>query len=142
MTGPVLAAVIVSAVALFLIYSNQGGAVNIAQYAKQAGFEGNDLVTAVAIALAESSGNIRAYNPEAAAGTPEGQGSYGLWQIYLYAHPEFSGDDLYDPQINANDAYEVYSKAGNSFSPWSTFKNGKYQTQLVTALSQVQGISA
>jgi len=137
-----IAAFIIIGVAVFLIYSNQGTSMNIASYAQQAGFDGSDLITAVAIALAESGGNARAYNPETAAGAPEGQGSYGLWQIYLYAHPEFSGDDLYDPQVNANDAYEVYSKAGNSFSPWSTFKSGAYQAQLVTAQAQVQGISA
>ena len=110
---------------------------NIAQYAEQAGFAGEDLLIAVAIALAESSGNARAYNPETAAGAPEGKGSYGLWQIYLHAHPEFAGQDLYDPQTNANAAFSVYTAAGNSFSPWSTFKNGAYQAKLDTAQNQI-----
>ena len=55
---------------------------SIAEYAYRAGFRGDDLVTAVAVAYAESGGDPSNYNPEIAAGTPEGQGSYGLWQIY------------------------------------------------------------
>lgn len=127
--------------AAFLIYSNSssGGIadMNIAQYAMLAGFSGNDLVTAVAIALAESGGNPNAYNPETAAGTPVNQGSYGLWQIYLKAHPEYAGSNLYDPQMNADAAYQVYVNAGNSFSPWSTFKSGAYQAYLAMAQAQI-----
>ena len=97
----------------------------LAALASGAGFSGADLVTAVAIALAESGGNPQAYNPERAAGAAQGAGSFGLWQIYLQAHPEFSGVNLFDPQTNANEAYAVYSQAGG-FSPWSTFKSGAY----------------
>jgi hypothetical protein len=106
----------------------------IAYYAQTAGFDGDDLSIAVAIALAESSGNTNVYNPETAAGTPPGQGSYGLWQIYLHAHPEYSADNLYDPQTNANDAYELYSNAGG-FSPWGTFHSGAYRNYLVPGAS-------
>jgi Lysozyme like domain len=102
--------------------------------AANAGFSGADLATAVAIALAESnpSGNENSYNPEtnAPGGTPKGQGSYGLWQIYLKMHPEFAGENLYDPQTNANAAYQIYSAAGG-FRPWSTYgPNGKYLAYL------------
>jgi Lysozyme like domain len=131
-------------IAVFLIYINGASmdASQIAPYAIQAGFSGNDLAVAIAVALAESGGNPRAYNPETAAGAPDGKGSYGLWQIYLNAHPEFTGDDLYDPQTNANDAYEVYVKAGNSFGPWSTFnpRDGstpKYLSHLAVAQSAI-----
>lgn len=98
--------------------------------ASQAGFSGADLATAVAVALAESSGNPDAYNPERAAGAAEGHGSFGLWQIYLTAHPEFAGQNLFDPQTNAAAAYAVYAAAGDSFRPWSTFISGAYQVQL------------
>jgi hypothetical protein len=108
--------------------------------AAQAGFSGADLATAVAVALAESSGNPEAYNPERAAGAPEGQGSFGLWQIYLHAHPEFSGQNLFDPQTNAAAAYAVYAAAGNSFHPWSTFVSGAYLAQL-EAVNQVLAAS-
>ena len=91
-----------------------------------AGFTGDDLTTAVAIALAESDGNPQAYNPEVAAHSPVGMGSFGLWQIYLKAHPEFQGQNLFDPPTNAAAAFSVYSAAGNSFRPWSTFGNNAY----------------
>src|SRR5882724_2163480 len=108
---------------------------DIQVYAANAGFSGQDLATAVAIALAESfpSGNPNSYNPEtkAAGGTPPGQGSYGLWQIYLKKHPEFAGANLYDPQINANAAFSIYSRRGG-FSDWSTYTSGAYQSYLST----------
>ena len=109
----------------------------IAVYARNAGFQGADLLTAVAVALAESSGDPNAYNPETAAGAPEGEGSYGLWQIYLHAHPEFQGQNLFDPQTNANAAYAVYRAAGNSFRPWSTYLNGAYTAHLTEAGTMV-----
>lgn len=114
---------------------------SIATYAQNAGFSGVDLVTAVAIAFAESGGDPNAYNPETAAGAPQGQGSYGLWQIYLAAHPEFQGQNLYDPQTNANAAYSIYSAAGSSFSPWSTFGSGAYTNFVSQANNQVSQLN-
>lgn len=108
-------------------------AAQILPLAAAAGFTGADLATAVAIALAESSGNPQAYNPEPAAGTPTGMGSYGLWQIYLAAHPEFTGLNLYDPQTNAQAAFDVYSHHG--FSQWTTYRNGRYQQYLAAVLA-------
>jgi hypothetical protein len=102
----------------------------ISYYAQNAGFTGQNLATAIAIALAESSGNANIYNPETGAGTPQGEGSYGLWQIYLNAHPEYSGANLYDPQTNANAAFAIFSAAGG-FSPWATYNSGRYQAYLV-----------
>ena len=107
--------------------------------AQNAGF--TDVSTAAAVALAESGGDPQAYNrePQDAPGghtnkygrvsADDGLGSYGLWQIYLAAHPEFSGQDLTDPQINANAALKVYYDSGG-FSAWSTYKSGKYQEYL------------
>lgn len=110
--------------------------------AQAVGFSGPDLLTAVAIALAESGGNPQAYNPESAAGAPQGQGSFGLWQIYLKAHPQFSGANLFDPGTNAAAAYSIYSSAGG-FSPWSTFTSGAYQGNLAAvnaAMPQTQPV--
>jgi hypothetical protein len=95
----------------------------IQAYAAAAGFSGSDLVTATAVALAESSGDPSVINPE---------GSYGLWQIYLPMHPEFAGMNLLDPQANANAAFSVYSKAHASFQPWTTFGSGAYQKYLAS----------
>lgn len=98
--------------------------------AADAGFSGPDLATAAAVALAESSppGNsLGPYNPEQKAGAAPGQGSYGLWQIYLTAHPEYDSNQLTnDPAYNARAAFGVYSAAGASFRPWTTYNSGKY----------------
>ena len=108
-------------------------------FAKNAGFEALYLDIATAVALAESSGNILAYNPETAArgGTPVGLGSYGLWQIYLKAHPEFAGENLYDPQTNADAAFKVYTNSGKTFTAWTTFNNGAYKKYLRGGLPTV-----
>jgi len=98
----------------------------LAALAAGAGFSGNDLAIAIAVALAESQGNPQAYNPEKAAGAVQGQGSFGLWQIFLSKHPEFSAVDLLDPQTNAAAAFTIYSNAGNSFRPWATYTNQAY----------------
>lgn len=98
----------------------------IAQYASDAGFEGDDLTTAVAIAMAES--NVPATNP--ATGNTEAIGdsgdSIGLWQIDTRFHPEFDRNKLTDPQYNAEAAFDIYTKARGSFQPWSTYNSGKY----------------
>jgi Lysozyme like domain len=111
----------------------------IAQYAANAGFTGQDLITAVAVALAESGGDPNAYNPETAANAPSGKGSYGLWQIYLNMHPEFAGQNLYDPATNAAAAFAVYMAAGGTFTPWSTYLGGAYLAQLDAAQGAVNG---
>jgi hypothetical protein len=119
----------------------------IAQYAAAAGFSGADMVTAVAIALAESrGGDPNAYNKEpqdvpgnyGRSSADDGLGSYGLWQIYLAAHPEFAGENLLDPQTNANAAYAIYAVAGG-FHPWSTYTSGEYgMYETAQMLAQVQ----
>lgn len=99
-------------------------------YAANAGFSGDDLNTACAIALAESSGNPSAVGDLNI--TPGG--SIGLWQINLKAHPEYNANELTDPQTNANAAFAVYSAAGG-FSPWSTYNSGAYQSYLPASTS-------
>lgn len=96
-------------------------AAQIYPYAANAGFTGADLVTAIAIALAESSGNTHAVG--------DGGTSFGLWQIHTTAHPQFSKTGLFDPQYNANAAYAIYS-ACNGFTAWTTFNCGQYQNYM------------
>lgn len=86
----------------------------IAKYAYDAGFRGEALITAVAIAMAESGGFTGAHNPE-------GEDSRGLWQINVAPNvrPNKWGD-LSDPVINARAAFEV-SGGGTNFKPWTTF---------------------
>lgn len=94
------------------------------QLASNAGFSGGDLETAVAIALAESSGNPNAVG-DLTLGT-----SVGLWQVNLRWHPEYTHQALLDPQTNANAAYAIWDAAGSDFSPWSTYKTGAYLSHL------------
>jgi hypothetical protein len=97
----------------------------ITSYASNAGFEGDDLNTAVAIALAESSGNPNTVGDL----TITAGGSVGLWQVNLHYHPEYTADALKDPQTNANAAYAIYQAAGG-FTPWSTFNKGAFAKYL------------
>lgn len=119
----------------------------IGTFAQNAGFTGDDLVTAVAVALAESGGDPNSLGD---TNVGSGTGSFGLWQINADAHPEYGPNfsQLYDPQTNANAAYAVYSAAGDSFSPWTTFKTGTYsgfvssvEAGIATLLTQNPGTS-
>lgn len=119
----------------------------IRNFAQNAGFAGEDLATAVAIAQAESSGDTAEYNPETAffaehnvplsmgdaASALSGRGSCGLWQIFRFEHPEFNDWNLADPQVNACAAYLVYAKRAKSFWPWSSWTSGRYKQYLEVA---------
>lgn len=122
----------IAGIALFSLGDFVVTASQILDVASNAGFSGTDLITAVAVALAESSGNPKAHG-DLSIGS--GAGSFGLWQINADYHPEFGPDftTLYDPQTNANAAFSIYSAAGHRFTPWSTFKNGAYLTHMTTA---------
>jgi hypothetical protein len=128
---PALAIVGLVLIAVLLVHVTGGNlsASEIQNYAAAAGFTGDDLNTAVAIALAESSGDPHAIGDLQL--TPGG--SVGLWQINLKAHPEYSSQQLLDPQTNAVAAFAVYQQAGYSFSPWSTFNSGAYAAYLPAA---------
>lgn len=117
----------------------------IAQFASDAGFSGTDLATAVAIALAESSGKPTAVGDESLA--PTRGPSIGLWQINIgtHAHLEYDRSALMDPAYNAQAAYAVYEAAGYSFNPWSTFnpRDGstpRYLAYLDTATAGVENV--
>jgi hypothetical protein len=97
---------------------------------KSVGFKGQALEIAYAIAMAESSGNARAHNPN--SGT--GDNSYGLFQINMLGGmgPErrkkyglSSNEELFDPYVNARIAYQM-SNGGKNWAPWSTYKRGDY----------------
>jgi hypothetical protein len=98
--------------------------------AKQAGFSGTGLITAVAIAIAESALNSNATG-DVNLQTSKWGPSVGLWQIrtlkpaYLPLEPIRDITKLYDPLNNAKAAYTI-SKGGTDFSPWSTFISQQY----------------
>lgn len=108
--------------------SNTLTAAQIAAVASKAGFTGNDLKIAVAVAKAESGGNANAHNTN--SGT--GDDSYGLWQINYYGGLKAErtasfgpGPGLFDPQKNANAAYQIFK--GSGWNAWSTYKRGDYK---------------
>lgn len=96
----------------------------IAGFAAQAGFSGEALDIAVAIALAESGGD-----PDVLGDLSLGI-SVGLWQINLHWHPEYTQAMLLNPQTNANAAFKIYIDAHRRFTPWSTFKTFAYRSHL------------
>lgn len=102
----------------------------IAQWAIQAGFSGQDLVTAVAVALAESGGRIDATNTNS-----NGTTDYGVWQINSVHADEFSKHPQWWSVENADMAHDIYAAAGNTFQPWSTFTSGRYTSFLLQASS-------
>lgn len=146
-TAPIIAVIALVTIAVVLIEINKGGSILTGKFtfndllvlAKDAGFPPGDDITAAAIALAESGGDPNAYNPEMAAGAAPGMGSYGLWQIYRTAHPEFAIENLNDPRTNASAAFTTYQEAGQSFGPWSTFKSGAYMAYVPVNSSNYQG---
>ena len=87
----------------------------IAALAMAAGWPNSEIPRAVAVCLAESNGETEAVSTT---------GDFGLWQINQAAHPTMS--NLRDPTTNAQDAVQIWKDAGNSWSPWTTFKNGTY----------------
>jgi len=99
--------------------------VQLAQVASGAGFSGESLVTAIAVALAESSAIVNNIG--------DGNTSFGLWQIHTPAHPQYNRAQLLnDANYNAAAAWDI-SSGGTNWYPWSTWKNGAYRRYLARA---------
>lgn len=110
----------------------------IASYAQKAGFTGNGLVLAVAIALTESGGVTNATGMNrSGAGRQVTSIDRGLWQINNVYHPEVSDACAYDPTCAAQAAYRI-SRSGTNWSPWTTYTTGAYRTNMSAALKAVQ----
>jgi hypothetical protein len=104
----------------------------ILRYARAEGFTGQRARVATAVALAESSGRVRAHNP-----VPPDD-SYCLMQINMLgdlgpARRARLGlrrnTDLYDPATCMHAAY-VISGGGSDWSSWSTYTRGTYLRHL------------
>jgi Lysozyme like domain len=84
---------------------------------------------AAAVAMAESSGYPHAQGDPRGPflSVPNGTShSFGLWQVNIPAHPEFSAQDLLDPTYCARAALLI-SKGGTDWQPWTTFRDGSYK---------------
>ena len=99
---------------------------------RQAGGDDGNIQTAVAIALAESSGNpdaidntarpdLPGYHPPTIGNLPEY--SVGPWQINIVAHPNYTAAEMLDPLQNAKAAYAI-SGGGQLWGAWSTYGGG------------------
>lgn len=109
----------------------------IRELAISAGFAGHALDIAVAVCLAESSGDANAMNlttPEQAAawnaahpGRPKHgpERSFGLWQINTLASPQYDEQRLFEPEYNAHAAFEL-SQGGKDWRHWGAFTDGGY----------------
>ncbi|MER5481578.1 hypothetical protein ABT026_32115, partial [Streptomyces sp. NPDC002734] len=104
-----------------------------AQVGHTAGFRGEALVTAVAVALAESSCDPKATNTS--NNTPP-SADRGLWQINDYWHPEVSDACAYNAQCNANAAFTISSR-GTDWQPWSTYNANLHLRHLGEARAAV-----
>jgi hypothetical protein len=109
----------------------------IAAYARQAGWSGDDLVKAVAVALAESGGRTDVVNF---------LGCVGLWQVYqrvhARAHPLWTTAWLKNPANNAQAAHTIWVDAGNRWTPWTTYTSGSYKRYLPRARAAASGAGA
>jgi hypothetical protein len=115
----------------------------IARYAYDAGFRGDGLVTAVAVALAESGGDTKAHNDKGL------DDSYGLWQINMYGslgpdrrrdHDLDSNRELWDPEVNAEVANAI-SKDGKDWTLWATYEDGLHRPFLDEARRAARAVT-
>ncbi len=104
----------------------------ITQVARGAGFSGDNLATAVAVAMAESSGRTSAVSPTGCC--------HGLWQINVNVHP-YTKAQMQDPAQNAAAAYAI-SKQGTNWHPWSAYNNGSYLLYLTQAKNESKAPSS
>ncbi len=123
----------------------------IRNHAQKAGFSGNDLDVAVAVAIAESGGDPKSYN-----GTGRDD-SYGLWQINMYKdmgpsrRKQFGitrNEELFNPDVNARAAYMVFKSQGWNRG-WTTYGTERYDKILksikdgtINTVDEAKGILA
>ncbi|RKT88694.1 Transglycosylase SLT domain-containing protein [Saccharopolyspora antimicrobica] len=116
----------------------------IAQHAANAGFSGDDLQIAVAVALAESKGDPAAIG-DVSLQTEAFGPSVGLWQIrsvnpghgnaFDRAHRNEAANA--DPATNARNAYAIFREHG--WGQWSTYTEGQYRRFMDRARNATSG---
>lgn len=114
---------------IFRLTADQLAAIDYA-----AGFRGQSLTTIIAIQLSESGGNIYAHNTS-------GEDSRGISQINVApgAHPDLAGLDLFDPFINALQAFHI-SSGGADYTAWTTYTRGSYLANMGAARSAAMNV--
>ena len=90
--------------------------------AMRAGFTGQALEIALAVAMAEGGGRPGAIGDN-------GQ-SVSSWQIHMPSHPNYDRNRLLsDPYYAAQAAYQI-SGGGRNWNPWTMYRNGGYRRYL------------
>lgn len=110
-------------------------AAQLATVASRSGFPKDQISTAIAVALAESKGDVGAFNNK----PPDL--SYGLWQINMYGslgparRTQFgipNNETLFGWEANGKAAFTIWK--GSGWSAWSTYKNGTYLANMPAAI--------
>ncbi|GIH08520.1 hypothetical protein Rhe02_65870 [Rhizocola hellebori] len=119
--------------------------VAIAEHAHAAGFRGQALVTAVAVAIAESGGRPGVPGDVDIQNSKWGP-SIGLWQIRslhadLGTGRQRDAKANLDPRTNAKHAFEIYSEDHN-FMPWAAYKYHRHVRFLPRARAAVQHLGS
>jgi len=117
----------------------------VAQYAAAAGFQGQALQIAVAIANGESGFQESVHGDTGITDGTWGD-SIGLWQIRsLRAETGTGGwrdaSRLEDPAFNAQAAFQI-SGGGENFSPWSVYTNSTYLSYMGDAAGYVGSVGS
>ena len=117
----------------------------VAQAAYDAGFRGESLVTAVAIARGESGWDSNATG-DVSLETEKWGPSVGLFQVRTLRDQTGTGqardiEQLYDPAFNAQAAFEI-SSGGRNFQPWTVFTKDIYLQHMDQARSVVAALEA
>jgi Lysozyme like domain len=108
----------------------------VAQAAHDAGFTGNDLVIAIAVAKAESGWRPSVVSPR----NPDGTKDCGLWQINSIHKDLLRKNSCFDPKANARMARVVWRNANGSWSSWATYQHSKHLQFISEARTLAAGV--
>jgi len=104
---------------------------DVPRLARGAGFKGDALITAIAVAGAESGFRSKASNRNT-----DGSIDRGYWQI----NSIHGNQSTFNPTANARAAYQI-SSGGRNWHPWVTYNTGAYQRYLNQARAAAGSIS-
>jgi hypothetical protein len=101
----------------------------LAEAAVMAGFTGDDVAIAVAVALAESGGKAAAIGRNS-----NGSADYGPWQINsIHSHLITPSAQWWGLVPNAKMAHSVFAGRNNTWQPWTVYRTGAYLMFMPTA---------
>lgn len=105
-------------------------AARIADFASSAGWRGERLVEATALALTVSGGDD---HWEWVSSTTGAVVAIGLWGLAPAFVPGYELDELADPRVNARAAYATWKAAGESFRWSKSYGTAAYDANVGTA---------